>query len=85
VPFDKFYGINCRLELGAKLLYRFFHRRRQVSPTVSNLIHRFFDSSQHSLYCNFTVSSRHSAVASSSSRYAKQNSNSAALGKIEKY
>jgi hypothetical protein len=28
----KFYGINCRAKLGAKLLDRFFHRRRQVSP-----------------------------------------------------
>jgi hypothetical protein len=46
----------------------FFHRRRQVSPPVNNLTHRFFDGSQHFLYCNFTVGSRHSAVASSSSR-----------------
>jgi len=30
----KFYGINCRAKLGAKLLDRFFHRRRQVSPTL---------------------------------------------------
>src|SRR5580693_7619155 len=64
-PFDKFYGINCRLKLGAKLLYRFFHRRRQISPTVNNVTHRFFDSSQHFLYRNFTVGSCHSAVASS--------------------
>ena len=78
-PFDKFYGINCRLKLGAKLLYRFFHRRRQISPTVNNLTHRFFDSSQHSLYCNFTVGSRHSAVASSSSSKRQQNSSSAGL------
>src|SRR5204863_9809845 len=67
-PFNKFYGINCRLKLGAKLLDRFFHRRRQVSPPVNNLTHRFFDGSQHFLYCNFTVGSRHRAVASSSSR-----------------
>jgi hypothetical protein len=67
-PFNKFYGINCRLKLGAKLLYRFFHRRRQVSPTVNNLTHRFFNSSQHSLYCNFTVGSRHCTTAPSSSR-----------------
>ena len=78
-PFDKFYGINCRLKLGAKLLYRFFHRRRQISPTVNNLTHRFFDSSQHSLYCNFTVGSRHSAAASSSSSKRQQNSSSAGL------
>jgi len=35
-PFNRFYGINCRLKLGAKLLERFFHRRRQVSPPVNN-------------------------------------------------
>src|SRR5262245_21601915 len=67
-PFYKFYGINCRPKLGAKLLDRFFHRRRQVSPPVNNLTHRFFDGSQHFLYCNFTVGSRHSAVASPFSR-----------------
>ena len=78
-PFDKFYGINCRLKLGAKLLYRFFHRRRQISPTVNNVTHRFFDSSQHSLYCNFTVGFRHSAAASSSSSKRQQNSSSAGL------
>src|SRR5258707_15687809 len=60
-PFDKFYGINCRPKLGAKLLDRFFHGRRQVSPPVNNATHRFFDGSQHVLYCNFTVGSRHSA------------------------
>src|SRR5262252_4851922 len=63
--FYKFYGINCRPKLGTKLLDRFFHRRRQVSPPVNRLTHRFFDGSQHFLYCNFTVGSRHSAVASS--------------------
>src|SRR5262249_13015984 len=67
-PFNKFYGINCRPKLGAKLLDRFFHRRRQVSPPVNNLTHRFFDGSQHFLYCNFTVGFRHSAIACSSSR-----------------
>src|SRR5262245_25065368 len=67
-PSNKFYGINCRPKLGAKLLDRFFHRRRQVSPPVNRLTHRFFDGSQHFLYCNFTVGSRHSAVASSFSR-----------------
>ena len=44
-PFNKFYGINCRPKLGTKLLDRFFHRRRQVSPPVNNLTHRFFDGS----------------------------------------
>src|SRR5262245_27701713 len=67
-PSNKFYGINCRLKLGAKLLDRFFARPRQVSPPVNRLTHRFFDGSQHFLYCNFTVGSRHSAVASSFSR-----------------
>jgi hypothetical protein len=62
-PSDKFHGINCRPKLGAKLLDRFFHRRRQVSPPVNNLTHRFFDGSQHFLYCDFTVGFRHSAVA----------------------
>src|SRR5262245_9385962 len=59
-PFNKFYGINCRPKLGTKLLNRFFHRRRQVSPPVNNLTHRFFDGSQHFLCRNFTVRSRHS-------------------------
>src|SRR5262249_42239610 len=43
---NKFYGINCRPKLGAKLLDRFFHRRRRVSPPVNRLTHRFFDGSQ---------------------------------------
>jgi hypothetical protein len=67
-PFNKFYGINCHPKLGAKLLDRFLHRRRQVSPPVNNLTHRFFDGSQHFFYCNFAVGSCHSVVASSSSR-----------------
>src|SRR5262245_21466881 len=67
-PSDKFYGINCRPKLSAKLLDRFFHRRRQVSPPVNRLTHRFFDGSDHFLYCNFTVGYRHGAVASSFSR-----------------
>jgi hypothetical protein len=71
-PFDKFYGINCRPKLGAKLLDRFLHRRRQVSPPVNGLTHRFFDGSQHFLYCNFTIGSRHGTVASSSSRQAAE-------------
>ena len=49
-PFHKFDGINCRPKLGAKLLNRFFHRRRQVSPPVNNVTHRFFDGSQHSQF-----------------------------------
>ena len=65
--FDKFYGVNCRPKLGAKLLDRFFHRWRQVSPPVNSLTHRFFDGSHHLLYRNFTVGSRHGVVASSSS------------------
>src|SRR5262245_11727915 len=62
--FYKFYGINCRSKLGAKLLDRFFHRWRQISPPVNDATHRFFDGPQHVLYRFFTVSSRHSAVAS---------------------
>src|SRR3954447_11621561 len=62
-PFDKFYGIDCSAKSGAKLLDRFFHRRRQVSPPVNNLTHCFFDRFQHFLYRNFTVGSRHGAVA----------------------
>jgi hypothetical protein len=65
-PFNKFYGINCRPKVNAKLLDSFFHRRRQISPPINNLAHRFFDGSQHLLYCNFPVGSCHSAVASSS-------------------
>ncbi len=57
-PFYKFYGINCRPKLGAKLLDRFFHRCRQISPIVNNLTHRFFNGSQHLLYCNITISFR---------------------------
>ena len=61
--FNKFYGINCRPKFDTKLLDRFFHRRRQVSPPVNNLRHRFLDGSQHVLYCNVTIDSRHGAVA----------------------
>jgi hypothetical protein len=61
-PFNKFYGIDCRSKLGAKLLDPVFHRRRQVSPPIDNLTHRFLDGSQHLLYCNVTVGSRHGAV-----------------------
>src|SRR5262249_5279536 len=64
--FDEFDGIDCRPELGAKLLDCFFHLRRQVSPPVDNLTHRFFDGSQPLFYCNFTTGYRHSAVASCS-------------------
>ena len=35
--FNKFHGINCHPKLGAKLLDRFFHWRRQVSPPVNSL------------------------------------------------
>src|ERR1700746_1780231 len=53
-PFNKFHGINCRPKLGAKLLDRFFHWRRQVSPPVKSLTHCFFDGSQHFFNRNFT-------------------------------
>ena len=69
-PFYKFYGINCCPKLGAKLLDRIFHRWRQVFPAVNNAMHRFFDGSEHFLYRNFTVGSRHSTVASSSTEIA---------------
>jgi hypothetical protein len=63
---NKFYGIDCNPDLGAKLLDRFFHRRRQISPIVNNATHCFFDRAHHIRHCNVTVGSRHSAVASSS-------------------
>src|SRR5215510_5802399 len=56
--FNKFDGINCRPKLGAKLLNLFFHGWRQVNPAVKNAMHRFFNGSQHFLYCNITVGSR---------------------------
>ena len=67
-PFNKFYGINCRPKLGTKLLDRVFHRRREISPPVDNLTHRFFDGSQHSFHSNITVGCCHSAIASSCRR-----------------
>jgi hypothetical protein len=81
-PFNKFYGINCRPKLAPKLLDRFFHRRRQVSPPVDNLTHRFFDGSQHVLYCNFTVGFRHCVVAPSSSRQATARAGPRALDRV---
>jgi len=33
-PSNKLHGINCFPKLDAKLLDRFFHRRRQVSPPL---------------------------------------------------
>src|SRR5262249_13881650 len=54
---------NCSPKLGAKLLDRFLHRRRQVSPPANSLTHRFFDGLQHLLYCNVAVGSRHGVVA----------------------
>ena len=38
-----------------KLLDRFFHRQRQVSPPLNNATHRFLHGSRHSRYCNFTI------------------------------
>jgi hypothetical protein len=55
----KFYGINCRPKSSAKLLDRFFHRRRQVSPEVKYLTHRFFDGYYHLLNGNLAVSFQH--------------------------
>src|SRR4029077_15237474 len=67
-PFNKFCGINCCPKLGAKLLDRFFHRRRQVPPPVDSAAHRFFDGFQHFLHCHFTIGSRHCASHTLSSR-----------------
>src|SRR5262245_40491999 len=61
--FNEFYGVNCCPKFDTKLLDRFFHRRRQVSPPVNSLTHRFLDGSQHVFYCNVTIGSRHGAVA----------------------
>jgi len=57
--FYKFYGINCRPKSSAKLLDRFFHRRRQVSPVVKYLTHCFFDGYYHLLDGNLAVSFQH--------------------------
>src|SRR5262245_52969896 len=59
--FNKFYGVNCLPKFGAKLIDRFFHLRWQVSPPVNSLRHRFLDCSQHVLYCNVAIGSRHDA------------------------
>ena len=58
-PFYKFYRINCRPKSGAKLLDRFFHRRRQVSPVIKYLTHRFFDGYYHLLDGDLAVSHYH--------------------------
>src|SRR5437773_12294570 len=63
-PFNKFYGINGRTKLSAKLLDRFFHRRRQVSPPVNNLTHGFFDGCYHLLDGDVAVSLHHSLTSS---------------------
>src|SRR6516162_4906801 len=57
--FYKFYGINCRPKSSAKLLDRFFHRRRQVSPVVKYLTHCVFDGYYHLLDGNLAVSFQH--------------------------
>src|SRR5215469_18203363 len=58
-PFYKFDGINCRPKLGAKLLDRFFHRRRQVSPVVKYLTHGFFDGDYHLFDGDLAISFQH--------------------------
>ena len=41
-PFNRIDGINCRPKLAEKLLNRGFHRsRRQISPPVKYMTHRF--------------------------------------------
>src|SRR5205814_607470 len=47
-------------KLNAKLLGRFFHRRRQISPPVNNPTHRFFDGCYHLLDGDVAVSLHHS-------------------------
>src|SRR5260370_40301675 len=64
-PFNKFYGINCRPKLGAKLRDRLFHRRREGAPPVNNLTPRFLSGSSTYLYSNNPVVSLPSTVASS--------------------
>src|SRR6516165_1502217 len=59
-PSNKFYGINCRPKLGTKLLDRFFHRRRQVSPPVNRLTHCFFDGCYHLIDGDVAVGLCHS-------------------------
>src|SRR6516164_39744 len=59
-PSNKFYGINCRPKLGTKLLNRFFHRRRQVSPPVNRLTHCFFDGCYHLIDGDVAVGLCHS-------------------------
>ena len=40
--FNEFHGVNCRPKFDTKLLDRFFHRQRQVSPPLNNATHRFY-------------------------------------------
>src|SRR5262245_19272428 len=58
--FYKFDGIDCCPKLGTKLLDRFFHRRRQISPPVNRLTHRFFDGCYHLIDGDVAVGLRHS-------------------------
>src|SRR5262245_38409004 len=61
-PFDKLCGVNCRPKLGAKLLDRFFHGRRHVSPPLNNLTHGFFDGCYHLLNGDVAVSLHHNLI-----------------------
>ena len=72
--FYKFYGINCRPKSSAKLLDRFFHRRRQVSPVVKYLTHCFFDGYYHLLDGNLAVSFQHGLAVAGCSRSDGSNS-----------
>src|SRR5215475_1645426 len=58
--FYKFDGIDCCPKLGTKLLDRFFHRRRQVSPPINRLTHRFFDRCYHLIDGDVAVGLCHS-------------------------
>jgi hypothetical protein len=45
--------MRARMGIGviSLLIVQTVYRRRQVSPPVDNLTHRFFDGSQHFFYC----------------------------------
>src|SRR4029079_18747026 len=51
-----------RPKLDAKLLDRFLHLRRQISPIVEYAPHRFFDGLEHLLCCNVSVRLRHGTL-----------------------
>jgi hypothetical protein len=78
-PFNKFYGINCRPKLGAKLLDRFFHRRRAIdsvpfyTDSICRRAHTAFDrranSGQPGLQFNLLTGARPDVRCPRSERY----------------